>query len=236
MKALSVRHAVMRFGGVTAVDDVDFTVHEGEAVGLLGQNGSGKTTLLNLITGNLKPSAGEISFYGRDLLRLSSREIALAGISRVFQTVQVFPSLTVRENLSLAASNLSAAGRADAAALEQAIERMRLTPYLAHQARDLSYGHQRLLEIAMSLMARARLILFDEPTAGLSEEFVDLVVEQIRDIHAGGTSIILIEHETEVVFKLCTRVSVLNEGRLIADGTPEEIRTNQAVLESYLGD
>ena len=226
---------VMAFGGVLALDGVDFRVPDGAAVGLLGQNGSGKTTLLNVITGHLRPQEGSVSFHGQPMLRLAPNAFARAGIARVFQSVQVFPRLTVLENVLVSQMAAGAANASSAEAAREALRRVRLAEFSAELARDISYGHQRLLEIAMALAAGARLILLDEPTAGLGPALVETVVACLREINERGTSLVLIEHETEVVFRVCQDVYVLSEGKLLARGTPAEIRSNGQVLELYLG-
>jgi branched-chain amino acid transport system ATP-binding protein len=226
---------VMAFGGVLALDGVDFRVPAGAAVGLLGQNGSGKTTLLNVITGHLRPQKGAVAFKDEAMLGRAPNAFARAGIARVFQSVQVFPRLTVLENVRVAQL---AAGRQDASSAEaarDALRRVRLAQAGAELARDISYGHQRLLEIAMALAAGARLILLDEPTAGLGPALVETVVACLREINQRGTSLVLIEHETEVVFRVCQEVYVLSEGKLLARGTPAQIRANRQVLDLYLG-
>lgn len=231
---LVARDILMQFGGVRALDRVSFWVPAGGAVGLLGQNGSGKTTLLNVITGQLRPQSGSVHFAGRSMIGLRSDAYAKAGIARVFQSVQVFPSLSVSENLMIAQIG---SGKRDATAEfgQSVLARVGLAELAAVAARDLSYGHQRLLEIAMALSARAKLILFDEPTAGLSSDVADHVVTCLREFRAAGTAMIVIEHETNVVFQTCDVVWVLNEGRFIARGTPDEIKTNASVLDLYLG-
>lgn len=226
---------VMAFGGVVALDQVDFWVPHGGAVGLLGQNGSGKTTLLNVITGQVRPQRGNIAFNGRNLLGMPPHAFAGAGIARVFQSVQVFPRLTVRENIDVAQIATSAPGGSARPPAAEVLERVRLREFENEMARDISYGHQRLLEIAMAVAAGAQLILLDEPTAGLSPALVETVIDCLRDLNAAGTSLVLIEHETEVVFRVCQVVWVLNEGRVIACGTPTEIRHDQQVLDLYLG-
>jgi ABC-type branched-subunit amino acid transport system ATPase component len=231
---LVVSDVLMAFGGVRALDRVNFWVPAGGAVGLLGQNGSGKTTLLNVITGQLRPEAGSVHFDGRSMIGLRPDAYAKAGISRVFQSVQVFPSLTVGENLSVARLG-SGAPRMSGTSNDGVLERVGLADFATVVARDLSYGHQRLLEIAMALAARAKLVLFDEPTAGLSSDVADRVIACLRDLRASGTAMIVIEHETDVVFQTCEVVWVLNEGRFIARGTPDEIKADPMVLELYLG-
>lgn len=226
---------VMAFGGVKALDAVDFAVPEGAAVGLLGQNGSGKTTLLNVITGQLRPQAGEVVFNGRPMLGRTPDAFAKAGIARVFQSVQIFPRLTVLENLQVAQLGAREGVDASETKARQVLNRVGLAAHAGQQAREISYGHQRLLEIAMALAAGAELILLDEPTAGLGQVLVEDVIACLRELNASGTSLVVIEHETEVVFRICSDVYVLNEGRVIARGTPAEIRRNTMVLDLYLG-
>lgn len=225
----------MAFGGVVALDEVDFWVPNGGAVGLLGQNGSGKTTLLNVITGQLHPQRGTVTLNGEHLLGLPPHRFASAGISRVFQSVQIFPRLTVRENVEVAQIATAAPDGTIRPRAGDVLERMRLSDAGDELARDISYGHQRLLEIAMAVAAGAQLILLDEPTAGLSPALVETVIDCLRDLNAAGTSMVLIEHETEVVFRVCETVWVLNEGRVIACGTPQQIRSDRQVLDLYLG-
>jgi len=226
---------VMAFGGVMALDQVDFWVPRGSAVGLLGQNGSGKTTLLNVITGQLLPQAGSIVLNGHPMLGLPSYAFASAGIARVFQSVQIFPRLTVRENVEAAQIVTAASNERAKLSILEVLERVHLQEFSNELARDISYGHQRLLEIAMAVAAGAQLILLDEPTAGMSPALVEAVIHCLRELNAAGTSLVLIEHETEVVFRVCETVWVLNEGRVIARGTPAEIRKDQQVLDLYLG-
>jgi ABC-type branched-subunit amino acid transport system ATPase component len=232
---LLASNIVMKFGGVVALDGVDFWVPAGGAVGLLGQNGSGKTTLLNVITGQLMPQQGEIILDGKSMVGAAPNEFAGAGIARVFQSVQIFPRMSVLDNLLVS----QIAGRSVSALSVDAamtiLRRIRLEEHSEDLARDISYGHQRLLEIAMALAAGAKIILLDEPTAGLAPALVETVIDCLRDLRSTGTSIVLIEHETEVVFRLCEIVWVLNEGRVIASGPPDEIRNNQMVLDLYLG-
>ena len=221
--------------GTRAMSDIGLTVHNGEFVGILGSNGSGKTTLLNVITGELRPRSGNIVFNGHAMDGLPPYAFASAGIARVFQSVQIFPRLTVRENVEVA--QIAAGGPDISAKLpaREALDRVRLQEFENELARDISYGHQRLLEIAMAVAAGAQLILLDEPTAGLSPALVETVIDCLRELNAAGTSLVLIEHETEVVFRVCETVWVLNEGRVIARGTPAEIRQDRQVLDLYLG-
>jgi ABC-type branched-subunit amino acid transport system ATPase component len=223
----------MMFGGVKALDNVDFSVPKGCSVGLLGQNGSGKTTLINILTGQLQPQSGGLIVNGQPMLGHSPRSFAQAGMARVFQSVQVFPRLSVLENLQVAQLGAHAAtSDINAAAVAR---RLGLHRWLSKSARDISYGHQRVLEIAMALVAGADLLLLDEPTAGLDPSLVNHVIACLEELRDGGTSVVIIEHETEVVFRLCSEVYVLNEGRVLAHGSPAAIRSNPLVLELYLG-
>ena len=232
---LLASNIVMKFGGVVALDGTDFWVPDGGAVGLLGQNGSGKTTLLNVITGQLRPQQGEIILDGKPMVGAAPDEFASAGIARVFQSVQIFPRMSVLDNLLISQIATGNTGALSIDAAMATLKRMRLAEFPNELARDISYGHQRLLEIAMALAAGAKIILLDEPTAGLAPALVETVIECLRELKATGTSMVLIEHETEVVFRLCEIVWVLNEGRVIASGTPTQIRNDRMVLDLYLG-
>jgi ABC-type branched-subunit amino acid transport system ATPase component len=231
---LLASNITMKFGGVVALDGVDFWVPLGGAVGLLGQNGSGKTTLLNVITGLLAPQEGSIMLDNTSMLGAAPNQFAAAGIARVFQSVQIFPKLSVLDNIAVA--RIGAGSRAERAAnLSNLLERMGLAEHRHEFARDISYGHQRLLEIAMALAAGAKIILLDEPTAGLGPTLVESVITCLAELKNSGTCMVLIEHETEVVFRLCDIVWVLNEGRVLASGSPHEIRNDKMVLDLYLG-
>jgi branched-chain amino acid transport system ATP-binding protein len=231
--ALRGESITMRFGGVVALDEVDFDLPRGGAVGLLGQNGSGKTTLLNVLTGQLRPTSGDILVDGHKMNGVAPGAFAAAGISRVFQSIQIFGRLSVLDNLIVAQRmNGASRGRISASAT---LERVGLEGFAADRASDLSYGHQRLLEIAMALGSGAHIILLDEPTAGLSPVLVGKVVACLRQLNEEGVSLVLIEHETEIVFQLCNVIWVLHEGKVIAKGSADEIRADKRVLDLYLG-
>ena len=231
--AADVTHA---FGGVRALDGVIFWVPEGGAVGLIGQNGSGKTTLLNVLAGQIRPQAGHIILDGREMTGASAEEFARVGIGRVFQSVQVFPHLTLLENLVAAQMGRGGGAHGDAAAARRILERMGLGAEAPQWACDVSYGHQRLLEIAMALAADTEIILLDEPTAGLGPAMLERIIPLLREVNAAGTALVLIEHETDIVFSVCDTVWVINEGKMIARGSPEAIRSDPQVLELYLGE
>ena len=232
---LFVANLTMSFGGVRALDDLGFWVPDGGAVGLLGPNGSGKTTLLNVVTGQLRPQSGSIVFNGREMVGRLPEDFARAGICRVFQSVQVFPRLTLVENMLVAQLGTLGSKQGSDTVARDLLDRVGLTDRDGHLASELSYGQQRLLEIAMALAARAQVILLDEPTAGLSPVLVERIIDVLKDLNRSGTSIVLTEHETDVVFEICDTIWVMNEGHVLARGTSDEIRRDPHVLELYLG-
>jgi len=235
-----------RFGGIVAVDRVTMRVAEGEVRAVIGPNGAGKSTLFNLITGVLRPTSGEARFAGERLTGLAAQRICQRGISRTFQLTALFPDMTARENARLAAQArhprrwqpcaggalFAAAGRrADAA-----LERLRLTRLADRPAGMLSHGDQRLLELAMALAQEPRLLLLDEPTQGLSVEETEEAVATLHGLLADlRMTVLLVEHDMEVVFRLAHKITVLHRGRVIADGTPETVRADPDVQAAYLG-
>ena len=247
MKApvLEVRGLTKTFGGIHAVEGVSFSVREGEILGLIGPNGSGKTTLFNCILGQLAPTSGEVRLDGREIGGLRPCDLNRLGVGRTFQLLQVFPQLSVRENLLLAGQehqgNLWSRffGPRDAGlgtAAQRMIEFFRLDPVAEERAGSLSYGQQKLLDVAMAFMAGPRLVLLDEPAGGVNPTMLGNLRERLRTINASdGATFIVIEHNMEFVMSLCTRILVLAEGRVIAEGAPEAIRGNPEVIEAYLG-
>ena len=233
-KALS-RH----FGGLKAVQEVDFSLSEGEVRAIIGPNGAGKTTFVSLLCGRILPTSGNIIFDGRDITTMPAHARVLAGIAYTFQITSIYPKLTASENVALAVQRrLTQAGTFSpaslAAGVEDALARVGLSSRARELAGNLSYGHQRLLEVAMGLGLSPRLLILDEPTQGLSDGEIAGFNNLIRDI-AKEATVLLIEHNMAVVMELAQRITVMNMGRLLAEGTPDEIRANEAVQRAYLG-
>jgi len=243
---LECKGLVRRFGALVAVDDVDLTVEPGEIRAVIGPNGAGKSTVFNLVTSVLKPSAGEVFFAGENITGMPVYEVAQKGIARTFQLCHVFPALSARENVRIAAQardrrrwRFLGGGSVleqSAAVADEAIERMRLARFADVTAAMLSHGDQRLLEIAMAIAQKPRLLMLDEPTQGLSIEETGRAVQILKDmLAAGDLSVLLVEHDMEVVFKLADNITVLHRGRVIADGPPAAVRGNAEVRSAYLG-
>jgi branched-chain amino acid transport system ATP-binding protein len=234
MPLLECKALTRQFGALVAVDAVDMKVEPGEIRAVIGPNGAGKSTLFNLITSVLKPDAGEVLFSGENITRLPVHKIAQRGIARTFQRCHIFPALSVRENVRLAAQARDA--RRSAAIADEALEHLRLTRFAEMSADMLSHGDQRLLEVAMAIAQKPRLLMLDEPTQGLSLEETDRAVQILKAmLRAGNLSVLLVEHDMEVVFKLADNITVLHRGRVIADGPPAAVKANADVRKAYLG-
>jgi branched-chain amino acid transport system ATP-binding protein len=238
---LSTRGLSRHFGGLKAVEDVDFDLSEGEVRAVIGPNGAGKTTFVSLICGRIAPSAGRIVFDGRDITAMPAHRRVLAGIAYTFQITSVFANLSAEENVALAVqrrhvggSGRRLSGSGLKAEIMDILTRVGLPDRAGTVAGNLAYGHQRLLEIAMGLALKPRLLILDEPTQGLSDAEIDGFLALVRGI-AHETTVLLIEHNMQVVMALADRITVMERGRIIAEGTPEAIRANPAVQQAYLG-
>jgi branched-chain amino acid transport system ATP-binding protein len=244
---LEIVNVTKNFGGLTALNDIDLTVKEKQIYGLIGPNGAGKTTLFNIITGFLPPSEGSIQFSGKELTRLPPNKIARLGIARTFQNIRLFGTMTVMENVLVAQNTKAQSGMISLFQLlsarekklkeeaEVLLQNMGLWKKRNELGISLAYGDQRRLEIARALALAPELLLLDEPAAGMNEAETEDLLERIQDIRDLGQTIMLIEHDMNIVMGICDYISVLNFGSVIAKGTPKEIQTSEAVIEAYLG-
>ncbi len=242
---LETASVTRRFGGLTALDGVSTSVKEGEVRGIIGPNGAGKTTLFNVITGELKPSSGKIFLKGEDITDLPPYAICRKGLSRTFQLTLVFPEMTVLESVWVGVNSRSRhpwnpvalAGKIGGARekTEELCQRVGLWEKRNELACNLSYGDQKVLEIAMALSTEPSVLLLDEPTQGVSPQETDAIGEVVERLSKQMT-VVLIEHSMDVVLRLCHVITVLSEGRVIAEGAPEEVRRNEEVQRIYLGE
>lgn len=247
MSLLEVSGVSKRFGGLAALQDVNLNIREGSIHAIIGPNGAGKSTLLNVLTGRIAPDKGTVVFNGKSLLGLAPYKINQKGVARVFQTPEIFPEMTLLENIAISALSARdgsfklnflehprklAAIRGE---VEEALAEVGLDGHENQEARHLSRGDKRRLELAVCLALKPKLLLLDEPTAGMSQHDTQGTIELLKKISAKGMTKIIIEHDMGVVFSLSQRISVLHQGRVIADGTPDEIRADDAVQEAYLG-
>jgi branched-chain amino acid transport system ATP-binding protein len=246
LNTLEVQNLTKRFGNLVAVRDISMTVEQGELRAVIGPNGAGKTTLFNLVSGFFAPSAGSILFEGRDIAGVPAYQRAILGMARTFQITEIFPELTLFENVRIASE--VAAGyrlrswlsRADTADLHRRIDEMLTLAGLSGKADrlvgELAHGDQRATEIMMALALKPRLLLLDEPTAGMGDQETYEITQLIRRLHRDSKlTIVLIEHDMRVVFHLADRITVLDQGSFLAEGTPPEIAANAAVQSAYLG-
>jgi branched-chain amino acid transport system ATP-binding protein len=235
-----------RFGALVAVNDVHMSVERGEIRAVIGPNGAGKSTLFNIITGVLKPTSGSAVFDGQELAGLPVHKVIQKGIARTFQLTNLFPNLTARENARVAAQARLAGrwrpiGGHSVAAMatklgDEALEKLHLTRFADVPASMLSHGDQRLLEIAMAVAQSPTLLMLDEPTQGLSIEETARAVQILKDMLAyGDLTVVLVEHDMEVVFELADRILVLHQGAVIADGPPAAVKADEQVQTAYLG-
>ncbi|MDD5219841.1 MAG: ABC transporter ATP-binding protein [Candidatus Bipolaricaulis sp.] len=248
---LEIDRLSKRFGGVRAVDGCSFSVQSATITGLIGPNGAGKTTLFNLLTGTLHPDAGHVRFQGRDITRCAPHRVFRSGICRTFQVPREFRDMTVVENLMTAFPNQlgeriwnpffrpRAVSRQDDAARDKALqvlEFLELAPVAHERAGNLSGGQKKLLELARTMMSEPRLLLLDEPAAGVNRTLLHRLADSIRRLCAEyGVTILLVEHDMDFVMRLCHPVVVMSEGRVLAEGSPFDIQRDPRVLDAYLG-
>lgn len=246
MSLLQVKNVSKHFGSLVAVSDVSMTVEPGELRAVIGPNGAGKTTFFNLITGFFRPTSGNIIFNGEDITGLLPARRVWRGVARTFQITEVFPELTVHENLRIPVEVASGfrlqpwlSRENDAkirARVGELLEMGGLTDKAARLVGELAHGDQRSTEIMMAIALNPRLLLLDEPTAGMGEQETFVIIQLIRRLHKDNKlTIVLIEHDMRVVFHLADRIMVLDQGKFLAEGTPQEIAKNEAVQTAYLG-
>ncbi len=250
MSLLALDDVTIRFGGLTAVDSLNLEVKQGEILALIGPNGAGKSTVFNLITGIYKPTNGKIALEGKSLAGIQTHKIAEMGITRTFQTIRLFSELSVLDNVKIGAHCRGKAGlfqaftrlpgmkREEAELKEKSMEALEFLDLAAkweEKAKNLSYGEQRRLEIARALVSRPKILLLDEPAAGMNPQEKVVLVAMIRRIRETGITIFLVEHDMKLIMGISERIAVLDYGKKIAEGTPLEVRSNKAVIEAYLG-
>jgi branched-chain amino acid transport system ATP-binding protein len=250
MSLLGLVELTKSFGGLMAVNEVSFDVEEGTIVGLIGPNGAGKTTVFNLITGNHRSDRGTVRFEGKDITNWLTHRIVKLGIARTFQTIRLFQTLSVLENVlagchcrmnsGSVAAMLRTPGerREEKKALARALDELAFVGLQGREmqlAKNLSYGNQRLLEIARALATEPRLVILDEPAGGMNEQETAALIGTIRKIQTRGITTLLIEHDMSLVMKACEKIVVLEYGSKIAEGAPESIKGDARVIEAYLG-
>ena len=248
MSLLQTGDLVKQFGGLTAVDHVTLGIERGDVQAIIGPNGAGKTTFINCVSGLLDPTSGTVEFNGEDITGMPPHETVQLGISKSFQTASIFPTMTVEENVQIAAFGAEHGSfrfnflkkRSDYDTVHEQTERMLRSVALWKdrdvEAQNLPYGDKRRLEIAIALASEPELLFMDEPTAGMSPEETESTVDLIEDLKEDlGLTIVLVEHDMEIIFRVSDRIAVLNRGRIIADGPPEGVQGDPSVQEAYLG-
>ncbi len=251
MPMLELKGITQIFGGVTALNDVSFTVHADQVTGVIGPNGAGKTTLFNIVTGIYQQTSGQVIFEGKDISGIPVERLAARGMVRTFQNIELFGQMTVLENVMVGLHSRSKSGLlACSLKVPWAVKEERRIREEAHEwlrfagiddlaevaASNLPFGRGRMLEIARAMACRPRMILMDEPAAGLNSQETVGLAELIRKIRGMGITVVLVEHDMELVMDICDRIVVLNLGQKLAEGTPREIQDNHEVIAAYLGD
>jgi branched-chain amino acid transport system ATP-binding protein len=238
MALLEASGITVRFGGITAVDDASISAEVGTITGLIGPNGAGKTTLFNVITGLQPPTRGKVRFRGSDITKVSPNSRAKAGMGRTFQRLEAFGSLTVRENVLVAREIYLGAkllGRKQDTMVDELLERVGVTRYAEQRADSVPTGTARLVEMARALAIEPKLLLLDEPSSGLDEGETEHFGQLLRALSLDGTAILMVEHDMDLVMGVCDLIHVLEFGKVIASGTPAEIRADRKVQAAYLG-
>lgn len=237
---LELRGLTKRFGALRAVDGVDLAVKGGEIAGLIGPNGSGKTTLFNCVTGFLRPSSGQILWHGTDIGKWPPHRIARAGIVRTFQQPMVFSSATTRENVEIALCSAKSAEPADGhrptSRAAEILDFCALSRFADAPAPSLSYGNRRRLGVAVALAAQPKMLLLDEPAAGLNDDESAQLGDLLRRVRDAGVTLVVVDHDMTFLLPLAERVIVMNSGRVIVEGTTEEVQQDRRVIEAYLGE